>query len=67
MPIEQVAVSQPKYPLHAMTTYELRDRRSELEQAIENGVLDSAAQADLRRQLEAVIAEQEDRVRIAHE
>jgi hypothetical protein len=46
MPIETVAVSQPKHPLHAMTTYELRDRQSELEQAIENGVLDARAQAD---------------------
>jgi hypothetical protein len=35
MPAESVTVDQPKHPLHAMTTFELRDYRRDLERAIE--------------------------------
>jgi hypothetical protein len=65
MPTEPLAASQPKHPLPALTTYELRDRRRELEQAMKGIASDAPVQADLRRQLDAVIAEQEDRARIA--
>jgi hypothetical protein len=34
MPTEPAPVGPPKHPLHALTTYELRDRRRELEHAI---------------------------------
>ncbi len=34
MPAEPVTVDQPKHPLHAMTTFELRDYRRQLENAI---------------------------------
>jgi hypothetical protein len=48
-----------------MTTFELQRYRRELEHAIE--VIDAIApvQADLRRKLDAVIAEQEQRAKIA--
>lgn len=51
----------PPYPLSALTTYELRDRRRELEQAIKGISPDAPVQADLRRSLDAVLAEQEER------
>jgi len=50
----------PPHPLYAMTTYELRDYREQLEHALEGGVT-----ARLREQLDAVLAEQEDRKRPA--
>jgi len=65
MPTEPVTVEPPKYPLSALTTYELRDRRRELEGAITGIAPDAPVQADLRLQLDAVLAEQEDRARIA--
>ena len=64
-PTDPVTVNQPKHPLHALTTYELRDRRRELERAIKGIAPDAPVQADLRRQLDAVLAEQEDRARLA--
>ncbi|MGD0066511.1 MAG: hypothetical protein ABSB76_24085 [Streptosporangiaceae bacterium] len=54
------------HPLHALTTYELEARRRELERAIKGIAPDAPVQADLRRDLDAVIAEQEDRTRLAH-
>jgi hypothetical protein len=37
MPAELAAVEQPRHPLYALTTYELRDYRRALEQAIACG------------------------------
>jgi hypothetical protein len=34
MPTDPVTVEQPKHPLHALTTFELRDFRRQLESAI---------------------------------
>ena len=65
MPAEPAPVEPPKHPLHALATYELRDRRRELEHAIKGIAPDAPVQADLRRQLDAVIAEQEDRAKLA--
>lgn len=65
MPAESVTVEPLKHPLHAMTTYELKDRRRELERAIKGIAPGAPVQADLRRALDAVIAEQEDRARPA--
>jgi hypothetical protein len=65
MPTERATVKPPKHPLHALTTYELKDRRRELERAIKVISPDVPIQGDLRRQLDAVIAEQEDRARLA--
>jgi hypothetical protein len=63
---ETVAV--PQHPLHALTTYELRDYRRQLERAIaffdtKNPV--PPARDHLQARLDAVLAEQEDRVRLA--
>lgn len=66
MTTEPVSASQPKHPLYALTTYELRNWRRELERAIEMGAPDAPVQTELGRQLDAAIAEQEDRARLAH-
>jgi hypothetical protein len=65
MPAEPLPIHQPKHPLHALTTYELRDYRRDLENAIKNNSLDAAIQAELQHRLDVVIAEQESRVRLA--
>ena len=65
VPAESVTIEPLKHPLHALTTYELRDRRRELERAIKGIAPDAPAQAALHRALDAVLAEQEDRARIA--
>jgi hypothetical protein len=62
------AVEKPKYKLAELTTYELRDYRRELERAI--AFFDQQhpvppARAGLQARLDAVIGEQDDRVRIA--
>ena len=66
MPAE-TAIAKPKHPLHAMTTYELRDYRRQLESAIAFfGRQDSvpAVRGDLQAAFDAVIAEQESRDRL---
>jgi hypothetical protein len=65
MPAEPVAVTPPQHPLHALTTYELRDYRRRLEHAIKDIDPGAPVQAVLRGKLDAVLAEQDDRVRIA--
>jgi hypothetical protein len=61
------APAEPKHPLHAMTTYELRDYRRQLESAI--AFFDRAdpvppACDRLQASLDAVLAEQQDRARL---
>ena len=56
----------PPHPLYAMTTYELRDYREQLEHALEGAVTGGTpTAARLREQLDAVLAEQDDRKRLA--
>jgi len=67
-PIDPVAVTPPKHPLHALTTYELRDYRRQLESAI--AFFDGKdpvppARDHLQANLDAVIAEQDSRARLA--
>ena len=62
------AVDQPKHPLYALTTYELVYYRRRLENAI--AFLDKQdpvppIRADLKAALDGVMAEQEDRARLA--
>jgi len=57
--------AEPRHPLCPMTTYELRDYRRELERSIKGIAPDAPVQADLRRRLDEVVAEQADRARIA--
>jgi hypothetical protein len=69
MPAETATVQPPEHPLHAMTTYELREYRRQLESAI--AFFDRQdpvppARDQLRASLDAVLAEQEERARIAH-
>ena len=61
-------VEQPKHPLHALTTFELRDFRRQLENAIaffdqQNPV--PPARHRLQTRLDDVLAEQDDRARLA--
>jgi hypothetical protein len=63
------ATPEPEHPLPAMTTYELRDYQRQLESAI--AFFDQQdqvppARARLHASLDAVLAEQEERARIAH-
>jgi hypothetical protein len=65
---EPETVEQPKHPLHALTTFELRDHRRQLENAI--AFFDRQhpvppARTRLQTRLEAVLAEQDDRARLA--
>ena len=58
----------PPHPMYALTTYELREYRRQLESAIaffdqKNPV--PPARGRLQARLDAVIAEQEDRARLA--
>jgi hypothetical protein len=61
-------VCQPKHPMHAMTTFELKDYRRLLERAIEYFSKQDpvpAVRADLQAALDEVIAEQDDRRKLA--
>jgi hypothetical protein len=62
-------VERPKHPMHALTTFELRDYRRQLEAAI--AFFDQQdpvppARADLQAALDKVIAEQDDRKKLAN-
>ena len=61
-------VEQPKHPVHAMTTFELKDYRRRLESAV--AYFDKqdpvpAVRAELQAALDQVIAEQDDRTKLA--
>jgi hypothetical protein len=65
---ESVLVALPGHPMHALTTFELRDYRRQLENAI--ALLDKQtpvppARDGLQARLDDVIAEQDDRNRLA--
>ncbi len=57
MPSEPVTTTEPKYPVSALTTFELRRYRRELEHA--------TVREELQQRLAVVLAEQEDRRKIA--
>ena len=62
------SVNQPEHPLPAMTTYELRDYRRDLETAIAFFDRQTPVPPDrdrLQARLDDVIAEQDDRKRLA--
>ena len=68
MTTEHMTVDPPEHPLHALTTYELRDYRRELERAIAfcNGPTSvPSARARLQARLDDVAAEQDERARLA--
>lgn len=53
-----------RHPLYAMTTYELRDRRTEIEEAIKADDPGAAKREDLIKDLAAVLAEEDQRASI---
>ena len=68
MTTDPVTVERPKHPLHALTTYELKDYRRQLENAI--AYFDQqepvpAVRASLQAALNGVLAEQADRRKLA--
>jgi DNA-binding GntR family transcriptional regulator len=66
MPAE-LTVTQPRYPLPELTTYELRDYRRALERAIARSAGPDPVSPDLaalRLNLDAVTAEQESRTKL---
>jgi hypothetical protein len=64
MSTEPAITGEPKHPVHALTTYELSAWRRELEHAIKGLSPDAPSRDDLRRKLDEVLAEQEERLRI---
>jgi hypothetical protein len=65
---ESATVEPPKHPLPAMTTFELRDYRRQLEGAIKFFDKQDPVPPDrdrLQATLDAVLAEQESRIRLA--
>jgi hypothetical protein len=68
MPAEPVPVDQPKHPLYALTTSELRGYRARLESALASSGTENPvppARGQLQDALDAVIAEEQDRKRLA--
>jgi hypothetical protein len=68
MATDPAAVAPPKHPLYALTTSELSAHRRQLESAIAYcDSLDSVprARGDLQARLDDVIAEQDDRTKLA--
>jgi hypothetical protein len=60
------AVDTPQHPLYALTTYELKDYRRQLESAVaffDGKTPVPAARGVLQARLDAVIAEQDERAR----
>jgi len=64
-PTDPVTAGQPEHPLHALTTYELKDYRRSLEHAIGTLPEHAPARQQLLARLDAVLAEVEDRARLA--
>jgi hypothetical protein len=69
MSAEPVTIKPPDHPLYALATFELVSYRRQLETAI--AYFDAQdpvppARGDLQAMLDAVLAEQDDRTRIAH-
>ena len=68
MPAEPITVEQPKHPLHALATFELKEYRRQLESAI--AFFDRQdpvppARDRLQAKLDGVLAEQDERARLA--
>jgi hypothetical protein len=68
MTTKPMTVDPPKHPLHALTTYELRDYRRDLERAIgffHRQTPVPPARARLQARLDDVVAEQDARAKLA--
>jgi len=64
MTAEPGIVHEPEHPMYALTTYELRDYRRELEHALGALPEHAAARELLQEKLAGVLTEQESRARI---
>jgi hypothetical protein len=67
-PAEPLTVAPPRHAIHALTTYELRDYRRHLENVIalfDNKDPVPPARDGLQARLDEVLAEQEDRRKLA--
>jgi hypothetical protein len=60
-----MSVEKQKHPLSALTTYELTEYRGKLECAVKEASADTQTRAGLRLRLDEVLAEQDDRARLA--
>jgi hypothetical protein len=59
------APQEPAHPVTALTTYELRDYRGQLERALRKLPARTEARALVRLKLDAVLAEQDARARVS--
>jgi hypothetical protein len=59
-----MTIEQPPHPMQALTTYELRNYRRELEQSLGTPPEDLAVRVILRQRLAQVLAEQDSRNRL---
>jgi hypothetical protein len=67
MTAEPLTVEPPGHPLHELTTFELRDYRRRLETALASPHAPAApVRTGLQARLRDMLAEQDDRARIAH-
>jgi hypothetical protein len=64
MPTEP-QTAEPKYPVHQLTTSELTRYRRELEHAVKDIAPEAPVQTELHRRLDVVLAEQDEREKIA--
>jgi hypothetical protein len=60
---EPVNIDQPAHPTHALTTYELRNYRRQLEHALRKLPEHAEVRLLIRQRLDEVLTEQEDRTR----
>ena len=65
MTSEPMTVPPPKHPMHALTTFELRDYRRELEHALKTSPEQAAVRELLQAKLAEVLSEQESRLKIS--
>jgi hypothetical protein len=64
MPSEPVTIDLPKHPMYALTTYELRDYRRQLEHALKTLPGHAEIRALLQQRLTDVLTEQQARARL---
>jgi hypothetical protein len=61
----ETAPQEPAHPVAALTTFELRDYRGQLERALSQLPAHAEARSLIRQKLDAVLAEQEARARLS--
>ncbi len=61
-----MSIQQPAHPTHALTTYELKNYRRELEHSLKTLPEHAQVRAQLQQRLAEVLAEQDSRNRLHH-